>query len=438
MRNAGVCALVIVLGCGLALAQQYKVLYSFAGPPNDGSNPAGSLVADSAGNLYGVTQLGGSSTFCSGGCGTVFRLSPNSDGSWSESVLYNFCAGSDGFCSDGRGPAAGLVLDSAGSLYGVTDFGGTCAGGRLNCGIVFQLSPPLVPGGAWTYNLIHAFCQNPNDSSCADGTGPNGPLTIDKSGRLYGTVQGGGNGIYTKGAAFQLLHTPTGWKKKTIYSFCSVVHQFLCVDGQVPQSSLTFDRSGNLYGTTQTGGPTAARQGGTVYKLSRSSSGWSERVVFAFNTNVAFQDENPSLDLGSLSLSPTGKLVTTYLQKGGNTNGGLLALNPRSGQESDFLLGTGSTPNSGLVVDSSRHAFYGITQTGGTNSQAVDAGVIFQFDPSGNETVVYNFCQQTNCTDGFIPMGGLIEDKSGNLYGTASQGGAGGVAGFGLVFKLTP
>jgi uncharacterized repeat protein (TIGR03803 family) len=184
IRNAGVCALVIVLGCGLALPQQYKVLYSFAGPPNDGSNPAGSLVADSAGNLYGVTQLGGSSSFCSGGCGTVFRLSPNSDGSWSESVLYNFCAGSDGSCSDGRAPAAGLVLDSAGSLYGVTDFGGTCAGGRLNCGIVFQLSPPSVPGRAWTDNLIHAFCQNPNDSSCADGTGPNGPLTIDESGPL--------------------------------------------------------------------------------------------------------------------------------------------------------------------------------------------------------------------------------------------------------------
>lgn len=371
MKNAGLYALVVILGCGLALGQQYKVLYSFAGPPNDGWSPSGSLVADRVGNLYGVTQLGGSSTFCSGGCGTVFKLSPNSDGSWSESVLYNFCAGSDSTCPDGKVPMAGLALDSAGNLFGVTDFGGKCGGGGSNCGLVFELSPPSIPGGTWTFSLVHAFCQDPNDFACADGIGPNGPLAIDAAGHLFGTVQGGGNGKFTKGAVFKLSHEASGWKKRTIYSFCSVVQQFLCLDGQVPLSGLTFDKGHHhLYGTTQTGGPTQAMQGGTVYKLSHGSGGWSEQVLFAFDSNTAFQDENPSLDLGSVSLDSAGNLFTTYLQKGANTNGGMLALNPANGQQLDFGLVSGNMPNSGLVVDSLRHAVFGTTQQEGRTLKA--------------------------------------------------------------------
>jgi hypothetical protein len=434
-------ALPILLCCGFAGAQQYQILYNFGSVPNDGANPIGNRVADSAGNLYGVTFLGGAST-CDGGCGTVFELSPNSAGGWSESILYNFCAGSDATCPDGELPQSGLVLDSAGNLYGVTDWGGTCTGGeKTNCGIVYELSPPSASGGAWTYTVIHAFCQDPNDDLCSDGIQPNGPLAIDAAGTIYGTVQGGGTGVYTKGAVYELSHSATGWNKRTIYSFCSVVKDFLCLDGNVPQSGLTFDSSGNLWGTTQTGGPTKTRQGGTVYKLTHGAGTWTETVIASFETNT-LQFELPNLDLGAISIGPTGTLYTTYLQMEGHQLGGMLSMNSAGGDLETSWFGTlqeGQLPNSSLLIDDSRGLIYGTTQEGGLNpgDENLFGGVVFAYDFSGKENVIHYFCQQANCTDGYSPQGGLIQDKSGNLYGTTSGGGVNGLN-EGTLFELFP
>jgi uncharacterized repeat protein (TIGR03803 family) len=154
------------------------VLHTFEGP--DGANPDSVLLFDSRGNLYGTTDNGGSSETCDGGCGTIFELSPQ-DGGWTETVLYNFCALDD--CTDGLLPSRGpLVRDSAGNLYGTTDFGGTsrnCNGG--GCGVVFKLDR------AGKESVLHSFTNR------ADGASPYAGLTIDSAGKLYGAVLFGGD-----------------------------------------------------------------------------------------------------------------------------------------------------------------------------------------------------------------------------------------------------
>ena len=172
MRTCAGWVFVALLSCGLAMGQaNEKVLYSFTGSP-DGTAPVGKLVADSAGNLYGTTSAGGSTAYCEG-CGTVFELSPNADGTYREAILYNFCQSADRLsCLDGSAPQAGLVADSAGNLYGTTFSGGgdqcTTGGG---CGTVFELSPP-VSGSLWVFTQLYQFCQIPGQTICSDGALP--------------------------------------------------------------------------------------------------------------------------------------------------------------------------------------------------------------------------------------------------------------------------
>jgi uncharacterized repeat protein (TIGR03803 family) len=222
---------------------QETVLYSFTGM-RDGGNPQGALVLDRSGNLYGVTEFGGAF-----GHGTVFELSPNSDGTWKERVLHSFFGGP----GNGAEPFAGLVMDVKGSLYGTTAFGGTITSScQLGCGVVFKLKQN---SGHWTERLLYRFAGPPGD-----GQFPAGSLVRDKQGHLYGiTNQGGssGEGIVFEVDALgqeQVLHTFTGGP----------------AEGAFPFSGLTMDTSGNLYGTTQAGGGAAACDPygcGTVFKI---------------------------------------------------------------------------------------------------------------------------------------------------------------------------
>jgi uncharacterized repeat protein (TIGR03803 family) len=163
---------------------QETVLYNFSGG-SDGSSPSweAPLIRDVAGNLYGTTGYGGNNIdICDGneGCGVVFKLSPNSNGTWTDTTLYEFCVQQN--CDDGHRPLGGLVRDSAGNLYGVTVFGGgshSCNGG--DCGVVFKLDT----SGKET--VLHAFTGG------ADGAGPEGRLVMDTAGNLYGTALAGGD-----------------------------------------------------------------------------------------------------------------------------------------------------------------------------------------------------------------------------------------------------
>jgi uncharacterized repeat protein (TIGR03803 family) len=179
-----------LLVSSLSFAQNYKVIHSFSGFPNDGMHAIGPVVFDKAGNMYGTTPGGGSNS-CQGdnGCGVVYELSPNRDGSWTESILYNFCANFVGLsCLDGAFPSAGLALDSVGNLYGVTGYGGSGDELANGAGVIFKLSPPAGGVGVWTETVLYNFCSNMSGSVCLDGYGPDSQPVFDASGDLYGTT----------------------------------------------------------------------------------------------------------------------------------------------------------------------------------------------------------------------------------------------------------
>jgi len=322
----------------------YKLLYAFKGA--DGSGPSAGLVFDRAGNLYGTTTWGGAN-----GGGTVFKLSPNSDGSWTETVLYSFCSLTS--CADGESPSSGLILDMSGSLYGTTYAGGNtnCGGG---CGTVFMLHPNS--NGSWTESVLHYFCSLAN---CADGQSPSGGLTFDTTGNLYGTAGGGASGY---GVVFRLVPNSNGsWKESILHNFCSLKN---CVDGWGPSAGLTFDTSGNLYGTTYRGGACSAISVGcgVVFKMTPNSDGtWKESVIHFFQGHPAAQPAvGPTFD-------PAGNLYGTTL---------------------DF------------DISSNR-------------------GTVFRLAPTVGGGGTYNVVHVFHGTPASDPEGDLVFDQAGNLYGTA-------------------
>jgi uncharacterized repeat protein (TIGR03803 family) len=229
-----------------------KIIYSFENEGQGGSRPYGGLILDASGNLYGTTTDGGSSS-CTGGCGTIFELSPQSGGNWTETVLHNFRNNGQ----DGRFPEASLRFDANGNLYGTT-----VAGGGAGDGIVFELSPQS--GGKWTERVLHSFQDNG-----LDGYAPAAGLIFDGTGSLYGTTTYGGHSACNHGSGcgtvFKLKPKPGGGWKET------VVHSFMdnATNGYYPYAGLLFDGSGNLYGTTINGGTGTAcpRQCGTVFEI---------------------------------------------------------------------------------------------------------------------------------------------------------------------------
>jgi len=185
-------ALALSATVGAVHAGKLRVLHAFAGMP-DGEQPQGSLVEDTAGNLYGTTIVGGQKGKCfqgGYGCGTVFKVAP--DGT--ESVLFAF----DGK-TDGGLPAAGLIADGAGNLYGTTSSGGdpACDDG-YGCGVVFRLAPD------GTETIVHAF------EWTADGAFPMAPLAADGKGNFFGTTTYGGltptycDGYFGCGVVFRI------------------------------------------------------------------------------------------------------------------------------------------------------------------------------------------------------------------------------------------
>jgi len=234
------------------------IVYNFTGYPDDGSHPAAGLIVDSAGNFYGTTEAGGSSANCTqpngrpNGCGTVFELQPMAGGGWKETVLYSF----EGGTTDGASPDAPLTFDSAGNLFGTTYAGGMkyrdCASSShvLGCGTVFELSP--ASGGTWTETVLHEFTD-----LNGDGAQPESGVVLDSAGNLYGTTPIGGAYSYG-GTVYELSPNAGGWTETIVHSFGSGT------DGSYPAGGLIRDASGNLYGTTASGG---AAQQGTVYEI---------------------------------------------------------------------------------------------------------------------------------------------------------------------------
>jgi hypothetical protein len=239
----------------------HTVLYDFLGGP-DGQAP-GNVKVGSGGALYGITPSGGppSPPKCQDfGCGTVFQLSEQG-GVWTKTILHTFSGEPDGV-----GPNADIVFDSKGNIYGTT-----YNGGNSNYGIVFELSPPQVSGGAWTETILHSFTGG------SDGGYPIGGLTVGPDGTIYGT--GSYSGIANNsGTAFELT-PPSGGSSWTY----TLLHAFVGgSDGATPATTMALDPAGNLYGTTWNGGSPACYLGcGTIFRLSPPQAGgaWTETVV---------------------------------------------------------------------------------------------------------------------------------------------------------------
>jgi uncharacterized repeat protein (TIGR03803 family) len=220
------------LSPGLGGSWTYRVLHVFGPTKGDGAYAHGALVFDTAGNLYGTTKFGGGVTSCGSGCGTVFKFTPASGGTWRYRVIYRFKGG-----TDGKTPYAGVISDPAGNLYGTTTQGGNTACNNSGCGIVFKLSPNS--NGTWTETKIHVFT-----GLATDGAGPFGWLILDHVGNLFGTTVGGGSFGY--GTVFELVPRARRWTETLLHSFAMDGS-----DGVGPFVGLISDSSGNLYGTTR-------------------------------------------------------------------------------------------------------------------------------------------------------------------------------------------
>jgi uncharacterized repeat protein (TIGR03803 family) len=276
------------------------VLHGFGGAPNDGSLPRAGLIIDKQGNLYGTTESGGANN-----AGTVFELSPEKSGAWTETVLYGFA----GAPNDGSLPYAGLIMDKSGNLYGTTN-----EGGAYSWGTVFQLSPENGGnsanggnGGAWTETVLYSF-----GTQSGDGVNPYGSLIMDTAGNLYGTTTGGGAHIY--GAVFKVSPPAGGsgaWTETVLYSFGAY-----SVDGTHPFDGLIMDKGGNLYGTTTGGGGYSV---GTVFQMSppsAKSSAWTEKVLYSFGRKTSTGEE----PWDSLTMDKEGNLYGTTTEGGATTH----------------------------------------------------------------------------------------------------------------------
>ncbi len=328
-----VIVLTLALAPGARAANKSKLLYAFKGH-TDGGDPSGSMIFDQAGNLYGTTQGGGSS-----GSGTVFELSPNQDGSWTESVLYSFTGG-----NDGDRPFASLIFDSVGNLYSTT-----YAGGNDRAGTVFELSQNQ--DGSWTESVLLSF-------NFTNGSGPTTGLIFDSTGNLYGSTTEGGE--YGDGTIFQLTQNPDGsWTETLLHSFTGGS------DGNYPDhGGLVFDTAGNLYGTTYEGGNYG---GGTVFELSQNQDGsWTEKVLHQFTggNNKGAKPES------TLIFDKSGDLYGTTLSGGAHGDGNVFELIPNGDGGwtekvlHEFTGEDGAGPYEGVTFDQAGN-LYGTAEKGG-------------------------------------------------------------------------
>jgi len=367
----------------------YRLLYSFQCVFYDGGYPFAGLAGDPSGNLYGTTGDGGEF-----GYGTVFKVTP----SGTERVIHDFPS----YSTDGYDPYYGsLVRDTSGNLYGTTQLGG-----EFGHGTIFEVS------SAGAESVRYSFTGG------ADGSEPVAGLAIDSADNLYGTASGGGS--YGNGVVFELT---AGGTYSVLHSFASSP-----TDGAFPASTLARDPSGNLYGTTQNGGASSL---GTIFKVTPSGA---ESLLHSFK-GAPIDGAGPYG--GGLLRDASGALYGVTYAGGTGLHGELYRLNP-GGAETvlfNFKGVVGASPIDGLARDGAGN-LYGTTNYGGTGGGCGNygCGVLFELSATGTETVLHEFSLKSS-SDGALPLGGVVRNPSGVLYGTLSNGGA---YGCGAVFQYTP
>ena len=349
-------------------------------------------------------------------------------------VVYTFQAGSDGF-----EPKAGLIADTAGNLYGTTFNGG----GKAGAGTVYQLQPPASPGGAWTEVVLHRFSYH----DLLDGWSPWGGLAGDKAGNIYGTAWLGGTcGIC--GIVFE-LSPPNKIGGSWRYA---VIHNFFDngIDGINPQTDLTIDAAGNLYGTTASGGKGACYGGcGVVFELAPSGHGaWNELILHNFPAHGAGERASGGTASG-VTVDGAGNVYgTTTGDNGAGTIFRLVKPKGHFGRWPYQVLYSfkgmrdGGFPYGGVTFDANG-VLYGTTNQGGNSGcYGSGCGTVFSLTPtqSGSWThaILYTF---VGTGDGGLPQANLLFGPNGALYGSTPNGGVGpgcSSPGCGVAFRLTP
>ena len=418
----GMACFATLLWTASASSQTEHVLYNFGGSVAlAGANPVAGLVFDTSGNLYGTTENGGlyRTGDCYEGCGTVFQLAPNGSGGWKANFLYSF-RGIAG--NDGANPSSPIIFDGQGNLYGTSNCPTDCA--SYYGGYVFRLTP--TSDGTWTESNLYAFAQAgcvPGGTACSvafdpaghlygselfgftdcssisgrgevialdelsflnwyrvivhcfntngDGASPQGVLTFDTHGNIYGTTNGGGSGAV--GIVYKLTpnHQRPGWSETVLYTFQGGS------DGAYPAAGVVLDNAGNVYGTTSQGGSAGV---GTVFELTpQSDQAWSETVLYSFQGGNDAANPN-----SSLSFDSSGALYGTA-GGGASGQGTVFKLTPSSGgpwTESVVYAFSGGLdgglPSGGVTFDSSGN-LYGTASVGGSFGQ--NGGVAFEIMP---------------------------------------------------------
>ena len=400
-----------------ALAQTFTILHYFTGGA-DGSDPVAGVTIGGGGILYGTTFEGGNGTV-----GAVFKLAQQGSG-WTLAPLYEFTYGSDGYQPEGP-----LTVGPDGAVYGTTKYGGSGSG---SAGTVFKVQPP--PSRChtvtcfWSETVLHSFLGGANDGSGPTSTN----LVFDQAGNLYGTTEYGGSGSGGEcfggcGTVFELSPSSGGWTFSVIHSF-----QYNGIDGTMPQYGVILDPAGNLYGTTEYGGNASGQYGGgTAFEMSPSGGTWTEDILYNY---PSWEDGSPSQP-GPLIRDASGNLygTTEFPAQGAET---IFELTPSDGSWRFSTLYTfGNCSPQPLALDTAGN-LYGACAVGGQNND----GWVFELTNHGGAWTVTDLHDFMG-SDGYIPVGPVVLDSSGNLYGTTTLGGTlGGCAGegCGVVWEITP
>jgi uncharacterized repeat protein (TIGR03803 family) len=322
--------------------------------------------------------------------------------------IYSFGGGSDGEYTDTE-----LVIDSAGNLYGTSVQGGTFGGGT-----VFELSPS---GNTWTHTVLYNFTGG------ADGGEPYKGVTLDAQGNLYGTAVTGGSGSCEGGCGvvYKLTHTGSTWTQTVIHAFTGGN------DGSGPGSPVAFDKQGNLYGTTPTGG---TKGDGVIYEMkANTNGGWNFYVIHTFTGGLDGLGGSAS----RLLLDSAGNIYGVNTVGGAHGFGNVFELKLSDGKWQLTTLYSfqdqpdGASPYGGVIFDKAGN-LYGTTYYAGAN----DVGTVYKLtnhNGSWTESVLYSF---KGGSDGDSPISSLVADSHGNLYGTTSDGGA-AACGCGTIFRMS-
>ena len=408
----GITLLLMLFATASARAQTFSAIHTFSG--SDGANPSSGVTIQGE-NLYGTTYNGGSHSY-----GTVYKLKP-SGSSYILSPLYEFGGG-----SDGANPVAGVVFGPNGSLYGTTyaGGGGSCGG----CGTVYNLRPPATACKTaicyWTETQLHIFGNG------TDGYDPEGDLTFDHAGNIYGTTKWGGNVSCQGngcGTVYELSLSGSNWIESILHNFSGAPN-----DGYQPEHGVILDSAGNLDGTTYYGGNGSCGLGcGTIFQLAPSGSGWTENIL----ANLPPSSNSDAVYLAAgLIMDPSGDLYTVT-----EFEPAVLELTPSGSGWTLMVLYTIPDPAfcgaDGNLVRDSEGNLYGTTYCG------IGFGNVFKLTPTPEPPWTYTDLHDfTGGSDGSYPEGDLSMDSNGNLYGTASKGGnlndCEG-AGCGVVWEIT-